>query len=140
MLRHGDAAEAHPHPHPHPEKPLLSPTNGVTPAAPAFPQPEKQVHLDGIVQVTNNVTVAAKALRQKNSEALVNAIFSIVLSAKTLAVLLDDDPDVVSWTKALEVLHNQLRTNVDGGKSGHELYSEISTAVGQLYLSVIAHS
>jgi len=143
LLRQFDG-EAHPHPHPH-EKPLLSPTNGVAPAAPVFPphHQHEQVHPDfpvGVVHITNNVTVAAKALRQRNSEALVKASISVVVSAKTLAALVGEDPDVTSWAKILEAATSQLRARIDSGGDGHEFYNQISDALAHLYLSVVALS
>jgi len=93
---------------------------------------------EGIVKFTNNVTVAAKALRQRNSEALVRSCWAVVLSAKTLALLANDDADVISWTKALEGTTNLIRTRVDSGGNGQEHYNELSNLLGQLYLSVVS--
>lgn len=89
---------------------------------------------DGVVKFSNNVTVAAKAIRQKNNEALVKACWAVVLSAKTLALFANDDPEIISWTKALEAATTQVRT----AGSGSEHYYELSTALGHLYLSVIS--
>jgi len=93
---------------------------------------------EGIVKFTNNVTVAAKALKQRNSEALVRGCWAVVLSAKTLALLAGDDADVLSWTKALEGTTNMIRTRVDSGGSGQEHYNELSNSLGQLYLCVVS--
>lgn len=105
--------------------------------------PIKVVHPDyteGVSNITKSFTIAAKALKQRNSEALVKANQGVVIAAKTLAALSDDDPDVISWAKALEAITNQLRTRVDGGGTGHEYYNEISNALGQLFLNIIALS
>jgi len=115
------------------------------------PQPEQEVveknkvqdlaeYHDGVAKFTNHITVAAKALRQHNSEALVKASWAVILSAKSLAGLAGDDSDIISWTKALEGQTNQLRTRMDSGSSGHEHYSELSNMIGQLYLSVVSLS
>jgi hypothetical protein len=93
---------------------------------------------DGVSKFSANVTIAAKALRQKNSEALVKACWAVILSAKTLALLAGDDADIISYTKALEGATNLLRGRTDGGGDGHEHYSEVSNLLGQLYLSIVS--
>lgn len=93
---------------------------------------------EGVAKFTNNVTVAAKALRQKNSEALVKSCWAVIMSAKTLALLAEDDADIISYTKALEGATNLLRGRTDSGGSGQEQHSELSNLLGQLYISVVS--
>jgi len=142
LLRQVDVeAQQHHHVHAQEKPPAEEKTeisNGHTHTNPA-----PQVHPDypeGIANITKSVTIAAKALRQRNSEALVKASLSVVVSAKTLAVLVGEDAEVHSWAKALEAITNQLRTRIDSGGSGHEYYNEISNALGQLYLNLVSLS
>jgi len=91
-------------------------------------------------KLINNITIAAKALRQHNGEALSRGCYSVVLAAKKVAGLVNDDTDVISWAKALEGTSNMLRGRLDGGGTGHEYFNEISNSLGQLYLSVVSLS
>jgi hypothetical protein len=93
---------------------------------------------EGVHKFSNNVTIAAKALRQRNNEALIKACWAVVLSAKTLSLLADNDAEITSNTKALEGATSQLKTRVDSGTAGDESYTELSSALGQLYVSVVS--
>jgi len=92
----------------------------------------------GVLKFSSNITLAAKALKQENSDALVTACFSVVVSAKLLAELVRDETEITSWAKALEGTTNMLRTMIDSGRSGREHYNEIANSLGQLYLTVVS--
>lgn len=109
-----------------------------TAAAPSMRENEE--YTQGVSKFTLSVTIAAKAVRAQNGEALAKSCYAAVTLAKTLASLAKDDEQISSWARALEGTTNMLRGRVDSGSTGHEFYSEISNALGHLYLAVVALS
>jgi len=81
------------------------------------------------------VTVAAKALKQRNSEAVVTACTAVI---KAFVSLDSEDNQAISWSKILQSATDELRTRINVGSSGQEHYNEISNSLGQLYINVVA--
>jgi len=97
-------------------------------------------YVQGVTALHTDITLAAKALRQQNGEALARSCIAVVLKTKTLAGLVDDDTQILGWAKALEGTANMLRTRLDSGGDGHEYLNELQSSLGQLYISVLSLS
>jgi len=114
-----------------------------TPAEHHEPVPEPEVAKSeelkqAISRFTEHATAAAKALKHhRGGEALAKSCFTTISMAKSVATMTNDD-DIFGWARALEGSTNMLRTRLDSGATGQEYFTEISNALGQLILSVIA--
>jgi hypothetical protein len=115
-----------------------STTTRASPTSTSRPATNGGEYNEGVHKFSNNVTIAAKALRQRNNEALIKASWAVVLSAKTLSLLADNDAEITSNTKTLEGATSQLKSRVDSGTVGDDAYTELSSALGQLYVSVVS--
>jgi len=100
--------------------------------------PKSEELLEAIARFAEHATAAAKALKyHKGGETLAKSCSTTISIAKSVATMTNDD-DIFGWARALEGSTNMLRTRLDSGATGQEYLTEISNALGQLYLSVIA--
>lgn len=102
------------------------------------PSPASSASLSSLsAKFQESIVQASKALRQRRSEDLVKQCFTTVTTAKAIAEALSDDSEISSFAKALEAGASLLRTNLDSGGDGQKHYQEISSYLGQLYISTI---
>jgi len=114
-----------------------------TPAASPRGEPEHVPH-QAVVSVLHKfqelVTVAARHIRANNAPALVPELFAIVVIAKQVGEQLPEDSEVISYARALQGAANSLRTKTDSGIKNVVNKTEISDALGNLYLHLVAFS
>lgn len=84
------------------------------------------------------ITSAAKALRNKKPEELVKLSFAVAATAKYIAEGVLEGIDILNYSRALEAGANSLRTNLDAGGDGSQYFYEISGYLGQIYIATIA--
>jgi len=106
-------------------------------------EPEHPPHpavLAVLQQFQDLVTVSARLIRADNAPALVSELFNIVVIAKQVGEQLPEDSQVISYARALQGAANSLRTKTDSGIKHVANKTEISDALGNLYLQLVAYS
>jgi len=86
------------------------------------------------------VTSAARHIHRDNATGLVSDLFALVTLAKHIADHLPEDSSVISYARALQGAANLLRTKTDSGNRTVANKTEISDALGNLYLNVLGYS
>jgi hypothetical protein len=84
----------------------------------------------------DGITSASRALRSKKSEDVAKWSLAAATYGRSIGEALNDD-EIRSFSRALESAIVGLRTSLDDGGDGFEHYHEVSTVLGQLYVSVI---
>jgi len=96
--------------------------------------------VSAIPKLQELVTAAAKLINHNNAQALIPQLFAIVSLAKNVSEQLPVENDVISYARALQGATNTLRTRTDGGSKIVFNKTEITDALGNLYINIVGLS